>query len=99
MRRTIVNRLPRSEFGRVLAWAALVSVPMSWVMHFCGPALIHSSGTVVLVLLAPAYAVLGQAGGQPSQPGTALAVYFLLQFAYYAALTAILRWRLRTQDE
>jgi len=68
-------------------------------MKVSGAVLIHSSGTVVLFLLAPGYAVLERAGGQPSPPWTALAVYYLLQFAYYVALTAVLRWRLRTQDE
>jgi hypothetical protein len=94
-----VNRLPKSEFGKVLAWAALVSVPMSWAMQVTGAMLIHASGTVVLFLLAPGYAVFQRAGGQSAAPWTVLTVYYLLQFAYYVALTAILRWRLRTQDE
>lgn len=99
LKQTIVDRSPRSEFGRVLAWAALVSVPGSWAMKVSGAVLIQSSGTVVLFLLAPGYAVLERAGRQPSPPWTALAVYYLLQFAYYVALTAVLRWWLRTQDD
>jgi hypothetical protein len=94
-----MSRLLKSEFGRVLAWAALVSVPLSWAMQISAAGLIHSSGTLVLHLLAPAYVFLEQAGRQSSPPWTALTAYFLLQFAYYVALTAMLRWRLRTQDE
>lgn len=99
LRRTILNRLLKSELRRVLTWAAVVSVPLSWAMQICAAGLIHANGTLMVFLLAPAYVFLEQAGQQSSPTWPALMAYFLLQFAYYAALTAVLRWRLRTQGE
>ncbi|MEW6642142.1 MAG: hypothetical protein AB1586_16675 [Pseudomonadota bacterium] len=86
-------------FVRITMWAAIISIPLSWIVLANVYMFVHGGGLIILILLAPGFFILDRSGTLPSPPLALLMLYYLVQFGYYAAILAFFRWRIEAREK